>query len=118
MCPGGPYAVHHVCGAPEKFDNTSYFKKGGAHREASASSSGAPALNGTRERKRVMRDQHPGTGGTERKASAGNKPVREKLLELDQIRDEKLVSQGEYESLRKRILDAFVTRTAQTTSTK
>ena len=53
------------------------------------------------------------SGGS--RASAHNKPAREALKELSHLRDEKLISEREWEALRAKVLNSIVARAVSLT---
>jgi hypothetical protein len=108
MCPGTPsHALHRVCGdGPTAENSTKHWHK---HRERSITSAGSVLVNGSfgmrsRDRRRGSRVDHP-SGPS---ASNRTKTVRERLLELNSLKNDNLISATEYEALRARVLELLV----------
>jgi len=104
MCPGGPHALHRVCEAPDNATGVAHLGKRGVYREGGGGGGVRAAGNTTRDRKRAMREQQQVDA-----EHSKNPPrsTRDRLLELAQLREEQLISESEFGSLRTRILDGL-----------
>ena len=129
MCPGAPHAIRQNCTTlhsivhgnmtnhrrDQQQNSTSVddlqerelaFVRTGMPDHAANGVTVIRLINASRERSRAHRAQLPSQ--SERGRLSG-KPIKDKLQELVQLRDEQLITQLEYMSLRTRVLDTFIT---------